>query len=54
MLTGSGYGGKVQADLIDSSLIHGDQRGLHDSQQEFLLLKEDLPFVGRHIHVHTL
>ncbi|KAG9333653.1 hypothetical protein JZ751_010722, partial [Albula glossodonta] len=45
--------GLTQADLVDSSLIHCDQRALHSGQQQLLLLKEDLTFVWRDINIDT-
>lgn len=54
VLTRAWFQRVVQADLIDSRLIHVDERGLENSQQEFLLLKENLSFVWGYVHVHTL
>lgn len=50
---GGGGRGGVEADLAHTRVKHGCQRGLQDGQQEFLLMQEDLPLVGRDVDVDT-
>lgn len=43
----------IETDFIDSSLIHGDERALHGSKQQLLLLQKYLTLIRCNIDVNA-